>query len=198
MLKVVVSWSGGKESSFSCYKAINSKRFEVLFLLNMITINAKRSMSHGIRTELLLAQSEAIGIPIIQRKTTWKNYEKDFREEIENLKQFGINGIVFGDIDIQEHRDWDERVCNELGVEPILPLWGQSRTTLLENFINAGFEAFVVTLKANLLSEKLLGRRIDKNFIKELSKNSNMTFAEKQVNTILLLLMVHYSRSVSN
>ncbi len=124
MLKVVVSWSGGKESSFACYKAINSKRFEVLFLLNMITINGKRSMTHGIRTELLLAQSEAMGIPIIQRKTTWKNYEKDFKEEIENLKQFGINGIVFGDIDIQEHRNWDERVCNELRVEPILPLWG--------------------------------------------------------------------------
>ena len=169
-----MSWSGGKESSFACYKVTNSKGFEVSFLLNMITTDAKRSMTHGIRTELLLAQSEAIGIPIIQRKTTWKNYEKDFKEEIKNLKQFGINGIVFGDIDIQEHRDWGERVCNELGVEPILPLWGLSRTTLLENFINTGFEAFVVTLKANLLSEKLLGCRIDKNFIKKLSKNSNI------------------------
>jgi uncharacterized protein (TIGR00290 family) len=174
MLKVVVTWSGGKESSFACYKAINSKGFEVAFLLNMITTDAKRSMTHGIRTELLLAQSEAMGIPIVQRKTTWKNYEKDFKEEIATLKQFGINGIVFGDICLQGHRDWDERVCNELKVEPILPLWGQKHATLLKDFINAGFEAFVVSLKANMLSERLLGRRIDKNFIKELSKNSNI------------------------
>jgi uncharacterized protein (TIGR00290 family) len=174
MLKVVVTWSGGKESSFACYKAVSSKKFEVSFLLNMITTDAKKSMTHGIRPELLIAQSKAIGIPIIQRKTTWNNYEKDFKEEIVNLKQFGIKGIVFGDIDLQEHRDWDERVCDDLGVEPIFPLWGQNRITLLESFIDAGFEAFVVTLKANLLSEKLLGCQIDKDFIKELSKNSNI------------------------
>jgi uncharacterized protein (TIGR00290 family) len=174
MLKVVVTWSGGKESSFACYKVGSSKKFEVSFLLNMITTDAKKSMTHGIRTELLLAQSEAIGISIVQRKTTWRSYEKDFKEEIENLKQFGIKGIVFGDIDLQEHRDWNERVCDELGVEPIFPLWGQNRVTLLESFIDAGFEAFVVALKVNLLSEKLLGCRIDKEFIKELSKNSNI------------------------
>jgi len=174
MLKVVVSWSGGKESSLACYKAINSLGFEVLFLLNMITKDAKRSMTHGIGTELLLAQSEAMGIPIIQRKTTWKNYEDDFKEEIENLKRFGIGGIVFGDIDIREHRDWDERVAGELGVEPVLPLWGQSRIRLLEEFINAGFEAYIVALKANLLNEKLLGRRIDESFIKELDENPNV------------------------
>ena len=69
MLKVVATWSGGKESSFACYKAI-SEGFEVSYLLNMVTAGAKRSMTHGIKSELLLAQSEAMGIPIIQRKTT--------------------------------------------------------------------------------------------------------------------------------
>lgn len=167
----MVTWSGGKDSSFACYQAINSKGLEVLFLLNMSATDAKRSITHRIRSELLFAQSEAIGIPLIQRKTTWQNYEKDFKEEIINLKQFGINGIVFGDITLQEHRDWNERICNELGVEPILPLWGQKPLPLLENFIKIGFEAFIVTLKEKLLSEKLLGRRVDEDFIKELSKN---------------------------
>jgi len=173
MLKVVATWSGGKESSFACYKVI-SEGFEVSYLLNMVTAGAKRSMTHGIKSELLLAQSEAMGIPIIQRKTTWKDYEKDFKEEVLKLKQFGIKGVIFGDINLKKHRDWDERVSNELGVEPLLPLWEQNYTKLLEDFIKSGFEAFVITLKANLLSEKLLGHRIDRDFIKELIKNPNV------------------------
>jgi uncharacterized protein (TIGR00290 family) len=173
MSRVVVSWSGGKESTFACYRAISMGN-EVLFLLNMALADGKRSMSHGIRSELLIAQSEAIGIPLIQRKTTWNNYEKDFKEEILHLKKFGIKGIVFGDIDIQEHRDWDERICNELKVEPILPLWGQERGLLLENFIKMGFKAVIVTVNAKLLDQNLLNRCVDNQLIKDLSKIQNI------------------------
>jgi uncharacterized protein (TIGR00290 family) len=166
-MKVAASWSGGKESCFACYKAI-SDGFEVSYLVNMITTDVKRSMTHGISSELLQTQSEAIGIPIIQRKTTWKGYEQDLKKLILELKQEDIGAVVFGDVDLQAHKDWTDRVCKEVGVEPISPLWCGKPKEILMEFIEVGFEAIVVAAKADLFDERWMGRTIDGDFVKDL------------------------------
>jgi len=172
-MKVFVSWSGGKESSLACFNAINNK-FMVVKLLNMVTLDAKKSMTHGVPSELLAVQSKAVGIPIIQQKTTWSNYEQDFKKVISNLKKEGVKGGVFGDIDIQEHREWIERVCNDLDIKPILPLWKKERKDLLEDFINAGFDALVVSGKADVFGKEWIGHKVDNRFINHLRKLSSL------------------------
>lgn len=172
-LKVAVSWSAGKESCLSLYRSL-SNGLEVCFLLNMVNRDVRRSMSHGLNPELIAAQAEAMGIPILQRETTWDTYEQEFKEAVAELKQKGISGVVFGDIDIEEHKEWVERICGELGVIPILPLWGHEPQRLLNDFINAGFEAIVVTAKAEFLGQKWLGRRVDEVFVKELLRLNNV------------------------
>lgn len=171
-LKVAVSWSGGKDSCFSLFRSIGQSpsACQVCFLLNMVNRDAKRSMSHGLDPKLIATQAEAMEIPILQRETTWETYEQEFKRAVAELKQKGINGVVFGDIDLQEHKDWVERVCGELGVNPILPLWGSEPQRLLSDFIDAGFEAVVVTAKAELFSEKWLGRNMSREFIEELDR----------------------------
>jgi diphthine-ammonia ligase len=166
-MRVIASWSGGKESCLACYKAIN-EGFEVSYLLNMITEDAKRSMTHGIGSELLYAQSQAIGTPIVQRRATWNTYEEEFKKAVTELKQYGIEGGVFGEIDLQEHRDWIERVCSELDIRPLLPLWGQKREQILNDFIEKGFEAIVVSAKADLFDDEWLGHKVDRELVKYL------------------------------
>lgn len=166
-LKAAVSWSGGKDSAFSLYRSI-SDGLEVSFLLNFINRDARRSMSHGLDPKLLVAQAEAVEIPIVQRETTWETYEEEFKRAVVELKQVGVNAVVFGDIDIEEHREWIERVCAELKVRPILPLWGDEPQRLLNEFIDAGFEAVVVCAKAELLGEEWLGRKVDASFVEGL------------------------------
>ena len=122
-MKAFVSWSGGKETSLSCYKVMQNQDVKVAYLLNMTSEDGKYSRSHGIGSDLLRAQSEAIEIPIVQRKTSWKTYEEEFKRAVSDLEKDGIEAGVFGDIDLQEHRDWVERVCREIGIKPILPLW---------------------------------------------------------------------------
>lgn len=168
-MKVFASWSGGKESCLACFNAIASG-LKVSHLLNMVTMDAKKSMTHGISSELLAMQSKAIGIPIIQQKTTWSNYEQDFKKVIPDLKKEGVEGGVFGDIDIQEHRDWVDSICNDLNIKPILPLWGKSRRKLLDDFITAGFEAIVVAAKAEIFGKDFVGSRVDEKFIVYLEK----------------------------
>jgi len=136
----------------------------------MITEDAKRSWTHGQSPELLQVQAQAIGIPLIQRRTTMADYEAEFKNMILALKREGVTGGVFGDIDLEEHRQWIERVCHEVDITPHLPLWGQSQDKIMRDFIDLEFEAMVVVTKADLLGEEWLGRKVDLDFIKHLDE----------------------------
>ena len=167
--QVFTSWSGGKDSCFACYRATVSG-LKVCYLVNMITEDGKRSWTHGQSAELLQVQSQAIGIPLVQRRTTMANYEAEFKDMLLALKQAGVRGGVFGDIDLDEHRQWTDKVCQEVGITPYLPLWGQSQEKILRDFISSGFEAVVVTARANLFGEEWLGRKVDLDFLSYLSE----------------------------
>jgi len=171
MSRIVASWSGGKDSCFACYKAMLDG-FEVSHLLNFISME-QRCMSHGLDSKLIVAQSQATGIPLIQRQITWDTYEEGFKAAMIELKQMGVEGAVFGDIDIQEHKDWVNRVCNEVGIIAMEPLWGLNPLQILNDFIDEGFEAIVVNVKADLFGEEWLGRKIDRTFLKDLQKLRN-------------------------
>ena len=97
-----------------------------------------------------------------------------YQELITVLKKKNIQAGVFGDIDLQEHRDWVERVCKDIEIKPILPLWKEKREKLLEAFIQAGFKAIVVSTNANFLGKEWLGREINREFIEGLKALVNV------------------------
>lgn len=165
-MKVFASWSGGKESALATYKAI-SQGHQVSYLVNFISEDGKRSRSHGIKAGVLELQAKAIEIPLIQVKTSWENYEENFKKVVMGLKEKGIEGGVFGDMDLDEHREWVERVCAELQVKPLLPLWGIEPGELLAEFWESRFKAKVV---ATRLDEDLLGKDLDKVLVVEIQK----------------------------
>lgn len=169
MQKIFVSWSGGKDSCFACYKA-KASGLKVCYLLNMVTEDGKISWTHGLSTELLKVQSKAMGVPIIQRRTTMNNYEAEFKETLRGLKQKGVGGGVFGDIDLDEHRQWVENICHETNMTPHLPLLGQRQEKILSDFVASGFEAIVVAAKADLFDEEWMGRKVDDGFIRDLDE----------------------------
>ena len=169
MNQVFTSWSGGKDSCLACYRA-KLNGLNIRYLANTVTEDGKRSRSHGLLAEALQVQSQAIGIPLIQRRTTWDNYEAVFTDMLHAFKQEGIEGGVFGDIDFNEHREWVERVCREADVTPHLPLWGQSQDKILKDFMDLGFESIVVAAKADMFDEEILGRKVDLDFIKYLEE----------------------------
>lgn len=173
-MKAFVSWSGGKDASLSFYRAMQNEDVEVACLLNMISEDGGHSRTHGISSGLLQVQADALGIPIIQPKTSWQEYEKEYKAVISGLKNKGIQIGIFGDIDVQEHREWVERVCNETGIRPVIPLWKEDREALLKEFIRTGFKAVVVATKAEFLDKEWLGRGIDAKFIEELKAEDHV------------------------
>ncbi len=164
MQKVFASWSGGKDGCLAVYRAIRGG-MDVRYLANMVSEDGQRSCSHGILAAVIKKQAEALGIPIVQRPTTSDIYEAVFIEMLKKFKREGIGGGVFGDIDFAPHREWDEKVCRKAGVAAHLPLWNESQPKLMEEFINAGFKAVVVAVKAELFGKEVLGRTIDRKFL---------------------------------
>jgi diphthine-ammonia ligase len=174
---VFASWSGGKDCCLALHRAIASG-LDVCYLANTITEDGKRSFSHGISAEVIQAQAQAIGIPLVQRPTSRETYEAEFIKMLQTFKQGGIEGGVFGDIDFNEHREWIERVCQKAGIIPLLPLWLENQDKLMAEFIDAGFEAIVVAAKPEFFGEEILGQTIDRAFVKhlrELGKTKKIT-----------------------
>ncbi len=168
-MKVFCSWSGGKDSCLSCYKAI-LEGHEVAYLLTMFATTGRYTRSHRLSKELLLAQAEAMGISVYHRRASWNTYEREFKRALAFFKGKGVQGGVFGDLRVNEHREWVERVCAGPEIIPLLPLWGIAGKDLLGQFIEAGFEAVVIAVKDSLLATHWLGRRIDQQFMNEMEK----------------------------
>lgn len=168
MNQAFASWSGGKDCCLSLYRAKNSG-MNIRYLVNMISTNGQRSCSHGVRAAVVKKQASALGIPIAQRRTTSDNYESVFVATLKDLKKKGIDSGVFGDIDFNEHRAWIERVCKAAAINPRLPLWLEDQSKLMEEFIDAGFKATVIAVKADLLGKEFLGKVVDKKFLADIA-----------------------------
>lgn len=170
-MSYIASWSGGKDSCLALYWAIG-KGYKVSHLVNFISKEFHRVSFHGTEAKLVQLQSQAIGIPLVQKETTWDGYEQEFKEAVRSLIPSSVVGMVFGDICLQEHKDWVERVCSEPGIEAIEPLWGKSAEEILCSFMDAGFQAVIVSAKSELIDEDWIGRRVDKTFMEYLKKKN--------------------------
>jgi diphthine-ammonia ligase len=164
MQRVFVSWSGGKDGCLALYRA-KSSGMDVHSLANIVSEDGQRSRSHGIRAAVIKRQAEALGIPIVQQRTADADYEAMFVTMLQKFKEEGIEGGVFGDIDFMPHREWVENVCRQAGVAAYLPLWNENQSKLMEEFIDAGFKAVMVTVKAELIGKDALGRVVDREFM---------------------------------
>ncbi|MBU2494926.1 MAG: diphthine--ammonia ligase [Candidatus Omnitrophota bacterium] len=173
-MKAFVSWSGGKESVLSFYRTRQNPEVEIAYFLSMVSEDGQRSRSHGINSDLMQKQALMAGVPLIRQRCSWTTYEAEFKKAILSLKEKGVEAGIFGDIDLQEHRDWVEKICKEMEIKPILPLWQEARKTLLEEFTAAGFKAIVVAVQADFLGNEWLGRIVNEKFITDLQIRKNV------------------------
>lgn len=186
--KAVSSWSGGKDSCLACFKAIK-QGYDVQCLLSFISRETRRGCFHGIDEKLLEFQAEQVGIPLVLKEVSpdMKRYEEEFKVAVNELKTRGIKSVVFGDIYLDEHKEWVNRVCSEIGVNPLEPLWSVPPLNIMEEFIDLGFKAVIVSCKADLMGEEFLGRQIDRKLIKELQvKNICVCGENGEFHTIVI------------
>ena len=163
------SWSGGKDSCFALMQAAGQGYIPSL-LVNMMNENGKISRSHGLPPSILQQQAAAMNLPLVATPSTWNDYEKNFVAVLSKGKNdHAIDAMVFGDIDLQAHRDWEEMVCAKAGLQAILPLWQQDRRELVFQMLEAGIVSMIVSCNT-VLGETFLGQYITPELVVRLEE----------------------------
>ena len=161
------SWSGGKDSCYALMRRLRSGG-TLKVLINMMNEKGRISRSHGLTEEILAMQAVRIGIPVLHCPTGWSDYEKNFISLLDEAKrQFNIEEVVFGDIDLQPHRDWEEMVCQKAGLYASLPLWKQDRRKLVEEMLDAGIQTTIVSCN-EFMGQEYIGRPLSIALVDEL------------------------------
>lgn len=167
-MKLISSWSGGKDSCFALMKTLENKEHSLEVVLNMMNENGKVSRSHGLPLSILQQQADAIGVPLSGTPAAWSDYEEFYINTLKKLqKTYTTDAVVFGDIDLEPHREWEEKVCAASEHKALLPLWQQDRKELVYAMIDNGIKAIIVSCNTHL-GEAFLGREITRELVTEL------------------------------
>jgi uncharacterized protein (TIGR00290 family) len=171
---VILSWSGGKDSSLALAALRADPRYEVVALLTSVTSGYDRVSIHGVRRALLEAQAAAVGLPLVyvmlEPQSSNQAYEAAFREALVRVRAEhpDVRRIAFGDLYLADVRAYRERLLLETGFEGLFPLWGRDTKALASEFIAAGFRAHLVCVDTQHLPASFAGRAFDAGLLVEL------------------------------
>jgi uncharacterized protein (TIGR00290 family) len=115
-----------------------------------------------------VAQAQALGLKNYFLSATWAEYERLFIEQLQAGAADGARHVIFGDIDLVPHKEWEEKVCVKAGLQANLPLWNENRLALVQEFLSLGFKARVVCVDGRFLDASFVGCEFDQAFIDRL------------------------------
>ncbi|MEE9251891.1 MAG: diphthine--ammonia ligase [Thermodesulfobacteriota bacterium] len=169
--KILLSWSGGKDSCMSLYELRRSGYSDVT-LITTITEGYDRISIHGVRRELLEMQADSLGLRLssvyIPKDSTNEQYESCLKETLAEHREEGIDKVAFGDIFLEDLRQYRVKVLKDLGMKAIFPIWGRDTAELLREFIELGFKAVLSCINPKFLDGSFAGRAIDGEFVEQM------------------------------
>lgn len=172
--KLVLSWSGGKDSALALHEIQQSGRYEVVALLTSIAEEYQRVSHHGVREELLDMQAAALGLPLDKLylpassplPCVHQQFEDRMRRVLTKYRDAGVLLVAHGDIFLQNLREYRERNLAQVGMKALFPIWRRDTAALLHTFINLGFRAYLSCVDGEKLGRSFAGRAIDMDLIR--------------------------------
>ena len=176
--KVIVAWSGGKDSALALYEILNAKSYEVLELLTTVTEDYDRISIHGVRRVLLEQQARSLGFPLekmlISKGVSDAEYESILLKSLNGHRTNGVFSVVFGDIFLEDVRKYREGILSKVGMKGIFPLWKRDTRQLARTFIDLGFKAVITCVDSKSLGRDFVGREFDRQFLADLPFNVDL------------------------
>jgi uncharacterized protein (TIGR00290 family) len=170
--KVILCWSGGKDSALALHELQQGSNYEVATLLTTITEDYDRVSMHGVRRSLLEEQARHIGLPIervfITKDASNDDYASRMTAALNRYKRQGVLRVAFGDIFLEEVREYRERNLARVGMRGLFPLWGKDSAELARSFITLGFQAIITCVDTRALDKSFSGRLLDAAFLDDL------------------------------
>ena len=175
--RVVLSWSGGKDSAMAAYQLLASRKYEISELLTTVTEEFDRISMHGVRRELLEQQAEYLGIPLrimmIPKDCTNEIYEARMRETLGHFKAQGITKMAFGDLFLQDVKQYRDEHLAHAGMTGLYPLWMRDTDELVRTFIGLGFKAILACVDTEAIDASFAGREIDHALLSDLPESAD-------------------------
>ncbi len=177
--RVLLSWSSGKDSAWSLH-VLRSQRgtdaVDVVGLLTTVNAAFDRVAMHGVRRELLEAQAQAVGLPMIAVPIPWPctnaDYEAAFLSALDRARaEVGVSHVAFGDLFLEDVRAYREQLLQGTGLAPIFPIWGRPTRELAEQMVAEGLAAIITCVDPSCLDRSFAGRSFDAQLLAELPED---------------------------
>ena len=169
---VVVSWSGGKDSTLALAAALADERLLVRALVTTVTSGYERISMHGVRRTLLRQQADALRLPLVEVPIapgcSNDDYEQVMRGALAPLAAEGVTGVVCGDLYLADVRAYRDRLFASVGLAGVYPIWGRDTRALAEEFVDAGYGAILVCVDPRQIPRALCGRDYDRALLADL------------------------------
>lgn len=172
--KIILAWSGGKDSAYALYQLQQSEQYEVAYLLSTFNGTLRRLSMHGVQESLIEAQAAAIGLPLLKVYVYESNnaeYEQQMATVLQQAHQAGIGTVAFGDIFLEDLRAYREEKMRQVGMACIFPLWQKDTRQLVHDFIGQGFVTITCCINDGYLDKSWVGRIMDSEFVNQLPPN---------------------------
>lgn len=173
--KALFNWSGGKDSSLCLYHALKDEHFNIQYLLTTINGKHKRVSMHGVSEDLLDDQARSIGLPLrkihLPEFPSMEEYNAIISKELDEAKKQDISISIFGDIFLEDLREYRVKQLASKGFIAEFPLWKRDTKEIAKEFIDLGFKTIIVSIDSRYLDKSFAGRIYDESFLNDLPKN---------------------------
>jgi len=170
--KALIAWSSGKDSAWALHESRRAGDCEIVGALTTVTETFARVSMHGVREDILAAQLEAAGLPLVRVPIPFpcpnEVYEARMAGVLADAKSAGVTQVIFGDPFLEDVRRYREEKLASTGIAPVFPLWQRPTDALAREMIDAGVETYLACVDLKQLSKEFAGRRFDHALLKEL------------------------------
>ena len=166
-----MSWSGGKDSAYALHQIMLGGLYDVRYLVSTIDGNSKRISIHEVPESLIEEQAFLIGIPLLKiylHDQSNEAYKNQMGAMLSRVKNEGIYHIIFGDLFLQDLRNYREEMMNRFGMQCVFPLWQMDSLFVVQDFIAKGFRSIICSVNETWLSQSWVGRAIDEASVADL------------------------------
>jgi len=190
MKKTLLSWSSGKDSAWALHTIRKNPDIDLVGLFTVINEKYDRASMHATRKELLHLQAKAIGLPIetINLPDPCTNEQCDLvmRQFIKESAAKGIECMAFGDLFLEDIRQYRINQLKNTGIESIFPLWGIPTHKLVEEMLLAGIEAYISSVDLKKLPASFAGQRLTTDLIAKLPEGIDPCGENGETHTVIV------------
>ena len=196
--KVVVAWSGGKDSALALYEILNSGSYQVLELLTTVTKDNNRVSIHDVQSILVEQQARILRIPLekilIPKGASDTEYEDEMLKSLKKHRDNGVSSVVFGDIFIEDIKKYREYILEKAGLNGVFPLWKKDTRKIAHTFINLGFEAVITSVDSTVLGKDIAGRKYTRKLLMNLPVNVDPCGENGEFHTFVYNAPIFYDK----